>query len=65
MMRDWGAGTAAEAEAVIAIAAGAKSAKTMLRIEYSFPLDALPFLGLMSLCAETGKYKLRSAHHCN
>jgi type IV secretory pathway VirJ component len=45
MMRDCGAGTAAEAEVVIAIAAGAKSAKRMLRIGYSFPLDALPFLG--------------------
>jgi hypothetical protein len=60
MMRDWGAGTAAEAEVVIAIAAGARSAKTMLRIGRSFPLNALPFLGQVSLSAETGKYKLRS-----
>jgi hypothetical protein len=59
MMRAWGTGTAAEAEAVIAIAAGAKSAKITLRIGHSFSLEChLPFLGATSLRVQKGKYKL-------
>ena len=60
-------GTAAEAEAVIAIAAGAKSAKITLRIGHSFWLN-VTFLSSVqtSLKVETRKYKLnrnRYSHH--
>jgi hypothetical protein len=59
MMLAWDTGTAAEAEAVIAIAAGAKSAKITLRIGHSFSLN-VTFLSSAqtSLRVETRKYKL-------
>jgi hypothetical protein len=56
-------GTAAEAEAVIAIAAGAKSAKITLRIGHSYSLN-VTFLSSAqtSLRVETWKNKLNGKH---
>ena len=60
-MRPCGAGAAAQAEAVMAIAAGASTAKMMLRIGHSSSLN-VTFLSsaCASVRAEIGKHKLHA-----
>jgi hypothetical protein len=61
MMRPCGAGAAAQAEAVMAIAAGASTAKMMLRMGHSSSLN-VTFLSsaCASVRAEIGKHKLHA-----